>query len=84
MAFVVDLFRKLMKGNFHQFTVKLSAQKQCMKKLDNQLAKTVWGTEDCSSFYRNARGTHTTFHPGNGVDYWKQTRSANLEHFDLS
>lgn len=73
-----------MKRNAKVINVKVSAEDEFMDKLKNEMKKTVWGKEDCGSWYANARGDITTLWPESCINYWKQTKNVDWSkfHFD--
>lgn len=64
-------------------SVKVSAEDEFMDKLKVDLKNTVWTTEDCGSWYANARGDITTLWGDNCTNYWRQTRNIDWSKFEI-
>jgi cation diffusion facilitator CzcD-associated flavoprotein CzcO len=62
--------------------VKPEAQETFNTALQRRLNRTVWNT-GCNSWYIDKSGKNTTLWPGFTYAYRQQTRSPNLEHYEL-
>jgi hypothetical protein len=47
------------------------------------MARTVWTTGGCTSWYLNAEGSNTTAWPGTTAEYRRATRGLYLEEYDV-
>jgi 4-hydroxyacetophenone monooxygenase len=49
--------------------------------VDAAHAKMIWSVDGLSTWYRNSRGRVVTNSPWRVMDYWKLTRSVDLEDY---
>jgi hypothetical protein len=58
--------------------VREETQKQFVENVHRRMARTVWQSGGCKSWYQDARtGENTTLWPGSVVEYIRRTRSAS-------
>ena len=73
----------MMKRKAKVISLKAIAEEEFMSILDVRLKNTVWGTENCGSWYANKRGDITLLWSDNCISYWWQTRNINWSQFDF-
>jgi len=82
--FIVKIIREMMRRDSKCVTIKLSAENEFMKEVKEKLKTTVWGSEDCGSWYANAAGIITTLWPQNCISYWWKTRQVDFSNFEFT
>lgn len=81
--FITNAIIEMMNRNARVINLKVSAEDEFMDKLDVDMKTTVWGRENCGSWYANRRGNITVLWPNNTTSYWWQTRNINWSKFDF-
>ncbi len=83
MNFIANAIGELKRRNAKVINLKKSAEDEFVDTLDVEMKKTVWGKENCGSWYANSRGDIVTLWPKNATSYWWQTRNVNWSKFDF-
>jgi len=83
VTFAIAVIKEMIEKDAKRFAVKDSVEDEYMKEMESNMAKTVWGTQDCGSWYVNAAGVNTTLWPKNCTSYWNETRKPDLAKFDF-
>lgn len=81
--YIVQLIAEMIRLDARVVELKKSTEEEEMELLDEQMKKTVWGTESCGSWYENASGINTTLWPWSCVKYWKRTRKPDFTKFNF-
>jgi cyclohexanone monooxygenase len=74
IQYVVDCLQTMRSRGLKSVDVKPDAQARYNESLQARLAKTVWNTGGCASWYRTAEGRNTTLWPGFTVEFRLRTR----------
>jgi cyclohexanone monooxygenase len=64
IAYIVDALARMRSGGLATVQPKAEAQRRWNHTLQRRLARTVWNTGGCSSWYLDAHGRNTTLWPG--------------------
>jgi cation diffusion facilitator CzcD-associated flavoprotein CzcO len=78
IQYVLDSLRQMRERELQTVEVKPSVQARYNARLQERMAKTVWKTGGCISWYNTRDGKNTTLWPGFTFEYRWRTR-----HFDL-
>jgi len=82
IQYVIDALQKMRERSLAWVDVKPSAQASYNKRLSERMARTVWSTGGCVSWYQTATGKNTTLWPGFTFEFRLRTRSFDLEHYE--
>jgi hypothetical protein len=82
--YVVKIIREMMRRNARCVTLKLSSENAFMKEVEENMKITIWGKEDCGSWYANTAGIITTLWPQNCISYWWRTRQVDFSNFEFT
>ena len=74
MRYVLDALATMAKGNTQWVDVKPDVMAEHNRWLQKRMAKTVWSTGGCNSWYMNEHGKNVTLWPGFTTGFWKQLR----------
>jgi len=83
VEFMINVVREMLKRDAKYVAVKEDAEEVYMKSMKDQMAKTVWGTEKCGSWYANDAGIITALWPKNCTSYWRETRTVDFSKFNF-
>lgn len=83
MNVIIGAIREMMKRNAKVIHLKVSAEDKFMEKLKADMKKTIWGTENCGSWYANSNGVITSLWTDNCTNYWRQTKNIDWSKFDF-
>ncbi|KZM73993.1 DUF4873 domain-containing protein [Nocardia terpenica] len=64
--------------------VRRATQHEFNRRIQAKLARTVWNSGGCSSWYLDERGVNRAAWPGSSVSYWRALRRLDPGHFDLT
>lgn len=81
--FTINVIKEMMRRNAKYVAIKDTEEENYMKRMEEQMAKTVWGTEKCGSWYANQAGVITALWPKNCTDYWRETKNIDFTKFDF-
>ncbi|MEO0545989.1 MAG: NAD(P)/FAD-dependent oxidoreductase [Pseudomonadota bacterium] len=70
------------KQGLDAITPKASVHKVFQKTLQSRLAKTIWQTGGCASWYQDTNGQNTTIWPGTVKEFQTTARAASLDDFE--
>ncbi|WP_288039196.1 NAD(P)/FAD-dependent oxidoreductase [Acidiphilium sp.] len=84
VRYAVDLLRRMRAAGIRAAAPKPEALARYQKELDRKMAKTVWTTGGCRSWYLDADGRNTTLWPGTVVGYRRATAAADLADYQTS
>ena len=82
IQYVVDAVRTLRTRSLASVEVKSSVQKAFNEKLMERMARTVWSTGGCISWYQNKAGRNTTLWPGFTFEFRYRTRQFDVENYE--
>jgi len=83
IAYVLDAVRALRTRSLKSVEVQKSVQEGYNRKLHARLAKTVWSTGGCASWYRTRTGKITTLWPGFTFEFKLRTRRFDAHNYLL-
>lgn len=83
MNVATNAIGEMIKRNATVINLKKSAEDEYMDKLDKAMKSTVWGAENCNSYYANQRGDVTVIWPKSTLSYWWETRKVDWSKFDF-
>ncbi len=81
VAYVLDAIEKMQAKRWKTVDVLPSAQAEFNQKIQTRLAKTVWQTGGCTSWYQTRDGKNTTLWPGFTVEFRLRTRRFHEEAY---
>jgi cation diffusion facilitator CzcD-associated flavoprotein CzcO len=83
VRYVVDALRRMRQRGARAIDVRPQALERSMREIDARMARTVWQSGGCRSWYQDARGRNTTLWPGSVPSYLWRTRRADLGDYAL-
>ncbi len=83
VAFVVKVIAEMLRTKTRVCRIRGETQDRWMAGMKAEMKGTVWGTEDCGSWYTNERNEVTTLWPESCTSYWLQTRRPNFKDFSF-
>ena len=63
--------------------VKKEVQDSFNRKLHARMAKTIWATGGCKSWYQNSAGKNTALWPGSTFDFRKRTAQFDATKYEV-
>jgi cation diffusion facilitator CzcD-associated flavoprotein CzcO len=84
IQYVMDALRQMRESKLDTVEVKRTAQDNFNRRLSERLAKTVWATGGCVSWYRTRTGKNTTLWPGFTFEYRYRTRRFDAQNYELA
>jgi cation diffusion facilitator CzcD-associated flavoprotein CzcO len=82
-AYVLDAIRTIKKRGLKFVDVRRDVEKRYNERLQKRLARTVWNTGGCSSWYLTRSGKNTTAWPGFTFEFRLKTRRFDAESYEL-
>jgi len=79
----IGVIREMMRRECTIVETKEWAEKQFMSQMLRSLDKTVWGANDCGSWYADERGVITALMPYSLVSYWSKTRKPDFNLLNM-
>ncbi|WP_051310202.1 flavin-containing monooxygenase [Thermocrispum agreste] len=83
IRYVLDAIRLVESNGALALRVRPEAQEAFQRDIQRRLAKGVWSTGGCTSYYLDAQGVNRTIWPGFTWRYYLQTRSVDPSEFEL-
>jgi cation diffusion facilitator CzcD-associated flavoprotein CzcO len=83
IAYVLDAIRTLRARSLRSLDVRQRVQDTYNRRIHARLARTVWATGDCHSWYRTRSGKNTTLWPGFTFEFRLRTRRFDPTNYDL-
>lgn len=83
VRYVLDAIRLVESSDAQALRVRPEAQEAFQREIQRKLAKGVWSTGGCTSWYLDSQGVNRTIWPGFTWRYWLQTRSVDPSEFEL-
>jgi len=81
--FMLAVIKEMIEKDAKCVAVKESVEDEYMAELALNMSKTVWGTQECGSWYVNKDGINTMLWPKNCTSYWNETRKPDLAKFEF-
>jgi cation diffusion facilitator CzcD-associated flavoprotein CzcO len=82
IQYVMDSLRTMRERKLGWVDVKAAVQKTFNERLRERLARTVWATGGCVSWYQTRTGKNTTLWPGYTFEYRLRTRRFDVENYE--
>jgi len=82
--FAIKVLKETIERGARSVSVSKSAQDKWMADLESDMKKTIWGAEDCGSWYRNSDGKVTTLWPKNCTAYYRETRNIKINDMEFT
>jgi cation diffusion facilitator CzcD-associated flavoprotein CzcO len=83
LAYIQGALAAMEANKLRLVDVRADAQARYNQRLQGRLAKTVWSTGGCSSWYQAANGKNVTLWPGFTFEYRRRTRRFDAEAYEL-
>ena len=83
IAYVASALDAMRTGNLKLVDVRADAQARYNQRLTERLARTVWSTGGCESWYRTRSGKNTTLWPGFTFEFRLRTRRFDADRYEL-
>jgi cation diffusion facilitator CzcD-associated flavoprotein CzcO len=74
LTYILDALRQMRARGATRVEVRRDAQERFNARLQRRLARSVWNTGGCSSWYLDATGRNTTIWPYFTWRFWRETR----------
>jgi cation diffusion facilitator CzcD-associated flavoprotein CzcO len=85
VRYVINCLKLMRKRNISAMEVRAESQKHFATNLREHMARTVWQSGGCRSWYQDTHtGENTTLWPGSVIQYFRATRSVSLSEYNLS
>lgn len=81
LAYIHDALDAMAREGLVSVEVEAHAQHAFNEELDRRLAKTVWQTGGCTSWYQTSSGRNTTLWPGFTFEFRRRTRRFDRDHY---
>jgi cation diffusion facilitator CzcD-associated flavoprotein CzcO len=84
VRYVINCLKLMGKKNISAMEVRAESQKHFAANLRDHMARTVWQSGGCHSWYQDVRtGENTTLWPASVIQYFRATHSVSLSEYDL-
>jgi cation diffusion facilitator CzcD-associated flavoprotein CzcO len=83
LAYIQGALAAMEAGRLRLVDVRADAQARYNQRLQGRLARTVWSTGGCSSWYQAANGKNVTLWPGFTFEYRLRTRRFDAEAYEV-
>jgi cation diffusion facilitator CzcD-associated flavoprotein CzcO len=84
VKYVINCLKLMRKRNISALEVRAESQKHFAANLRDHMARTVWQSGGCRSWYQDTHtGENTTLWPGSVIQYFRAMRSVSLSEYDL-
>jgi cation diffusion facilitator CzcD-associated flavoprotein CzcO len=85
VRYVVNCLKLMRKRNISAMEVRAESQKHFAANLRDHMARTVWQSGGCRSWYQDTHtGENTTLWPGSVIHYFRAMRSVATSEYDLT
>ncbi|MFT3714727.1 MAG: NAD(P)/FAD-dependent oxidoreductase [Gordonia sp. (in: high G+C Gram-positive bacteria)] len=84
LNYLVDYLKKTTAAGIVRTDVKADAQKKFNDEIQHKLAKSVWETGGCASWYKDVHGNITTLWPGFTFSFRNATRRFDIDAYDTT
>ena len=84
VRYVINCLKLMRKRNISAMEVRAESQKHFAANLRDHMARTVWQSGGCRSWYQDTHtGENTTLWPGSVIQYFRAMSSVSLSEYDL-
>ncbi|MFK0291727.1 flavin-containing monooxygenase [Streptomyces sp. NPDC090442] len=84
LTYLVDYLRQLdVLGDRIALDARRSAVDEWTRTVQRRMARTVWNTGGCDSWYLDANGRNTTAWPGTTAEFRRETRQVDLAEYEV-
>jgi len=84
VRYVINCLKLMRKRSISAMEVRAESQKRFAANLRDHMARTVWQSGGCRSWYQDVRtGENTTLWPGSVIQYFRAMRSVSLSEYQL-
>ena len=83
IAYILSALEKMRERGVHAAEVRLDVQQRYNDEIQGRLAKTVWATGGCQSWYRTRTGKNTTLWPGFMWQFQSMMRDFDADAYTL-
>lgn len=83
-TYLLDMLRTMRAKKAQSIEVRADVQKRFNERLQQRLARTVWNTGGCNSWYLSKSGKNTVVWPGFTWEYRLRTRRFDVESYQLT
>jgi cation diffusion facilitator CzcD-associated flavoprotein CzcO len=84
IRYALDAMHMVERGRAEAFEVRPRVQAAFNDEIQRKLARGVWSTGGCTSWYLDAKGVNRTIWPGFTWQYWLRTRKIDPAEFSLT
>ena len=85
VRYVIKCLKLMRKRNISAMEVRAESQKHFAANLRDHMARTVWQSGGCRSWYQDTHtGENTTLWPGSVIQYFRAMRSVSLSEYELT
>ncbi|WP_034274072.1 flavin-containing monooxygenase [Haloechinothrix halophila] len=81
--YVIGAINHVERSGARALRVRSDAQEEFQREIQDKLAKGVWSTGGCTSWYLDAKGVNRTLWPGFTWKYWLETRKVDTSDYEL-
>ena len=84
VGYVMKCLKLMRQRNISAMEVRAESQQHFVANLHDHMARTVWQSGGCRSWYQDTRtGENTTLWPGSVIQYFRAMRSVSTSEYDL-
>jgi cation diffusion facilitator CzcD-associated flavoprotein CzcO len=83
IAYILDALKTMRDSQIGVMEPRAEAQERWTEKIDRRMARTVWMTGGCQSWYIDATGRNTTLWPGSTLAFRWATRKVDLSEYSV-
>lgn len=83
LGYIADGLRTMASRELGVVEVRAEAQREFTAEMDRAMARSVWLTGGCSSYYLDSHGRNTTLWPGSTWSFRRRTRVFDLASYDV-
>lgn len=83
IQYISDCLRTMREQKLAAVDVKKEVQDRFNRKLHARMAKTIWATGGCKSWYQNSAGKNTALWPGSTIDFRKRTARFDATKYEI-
>lgn len=80
----IDVIKKMMDKQASSISIKRQVEDKFMRFVDDTMKETVWGNEQCGSWYLDSRGINTTLWPSSQVEFWRRCSKVEDSMFEFN
>jgi hypothetical protein len=84
LHYIVECLRLMKARQATRLEVRADVQREFNRWLHGKLARSVWNSGGCHSWFLDRRGLNRQSRPGTGTGYWRATRRPDPNAFALT